>query len=685
MPLPTNLATCLVSGAFIHTDGTIATGSVEFTPVPLHIANSTAEPPLTVIGTPVLAQLSAGAFAVELPATDDVDLIPVDWTYLCRVRISGQAAYSFYMPAPAGVLDLSYVTPVPSTEGQVGVIVSPPGPPGPPGEPGTPGGPPGPQGEQGETGATGPTGPQGEPGPAGADSTVPGPQGEQGEQGEQGDPGPTGAASTVPGPAGATGDPGPTGPAGADSTVPGPTGPTGPTGPAGADSTVAGPQGETGDPGPAGGALLAAFWTFNAALTAPPASGSMRTDHATIPTTLVIHETDADGFTRTVGLGTVATGTKILVRSANGSTGNWTVSGTPTDSGVYWTFPVTVDAGSGTVTKGGRTQVNFMSPTFTGEDAVDAVAAALTEGTGIDIAYNDAAGTITVAANKTELALNNVDNTSDANKPVSTAQATAIALKADKTTTVTGTGALSGGGDLSANRTLDVATAGVTLAKMADLAQDQFIGRTTASTGVPQTATITSAARTVLDDTTTANMLTTLGAQPVDTDLTTIAGLTATTDNMIQSVSSAWASRTPAQVKTALALDNVSNTSDATKDAATATLTNKTLTDPKINLAINAQTGTTYTLALTDNNKFITLSNAAAITLSVPTNASVAFPIGTQITIIQIGAGKPTVAAVTPGTTTVNGTPSLGLRAQYSAATLVKTGTDQWYVMGDLA
>ena len=156
---------------------------------------------------------------------------------------------------------------------------------------------------------------------------------------------------------------------------------------------------------------------------------------------------------------------------------------------------------------------------------------------------------------KSDVGLGNVDNTSDANKPVSTAQATAIGLKADKTITITGTGSLNGGGALDANRTLDVATAGITLAKMANLAQDQVIGRVTASTGVPETFTITAAARTVLDDTTVGAMLTTLGAQPVDADLTTLAGLTATTGNMILSASSAWTSATPATVKTALALD----------------------------------------------------------------------------------------------------------------------------------
>lgn len=73
------------------------------------------------------------------------------------------------------------------------------------------------------------------------------------------------------------------------------------------------------------------------------------------------------------------------------------------------------------------------------------------------------------------------------------------------------------------------------------------------------------------------NLTTDLAAkQPLDADLTTIAGLTATTDNFIVSVASAWASRTPAQVKTTLALNNVDNTSNATERAATATLTNKT-------------------------------------------------------------------------------------------------------------
>jgi hypothetical protein len=127
-----------------------------------------------------------------------------------------------------------------------------------------------------------------------------------------------------------------------------------------------------------------------------------------------------------------------------------------------------------------------------------------------------------------------------------------------------------------------------------------------------------------------------------------------------------------------------------TADLTTAqTLTNKTLTAPVINLALNAQTGTTYTFALTDNGKLVTASNASAQTYSIPTNATTAFPTGTQINIIQIGAGQVTIQAASSGTTTVSSTGATAtapkLRAQYSSATLIKASTDLWYVVGDIS
>ena len=120
-----------------------------------------------------------------------------------------------------------------------------------------------------------------------------------------------------------------------------------------------------------------------------------------------------------------------------------------------------------------------------------------------------------------------------------------------------------------------------------------------------------------------------------------------------------------------------------TADLASAqVLTNKTLTAPIINLGINAQTGTTYTPVLTDNGKLITLNNANPITFTVPTNTSVTYPIGAQINLAQIGAGQVSVVGDTG--VTVNATPTLNLRAQYSAASIVKLGTNSWLLLGDL-
>jgi hypothetical protein len=106
-----------------------------------------------------------------------------------------------------------------------------------------------------------------------------------------------------------------------------------------------------------------------------------------------------------------------------------------------------------------------------------------------------------------------------------------------------------------------------------------------------------------------------------------------------------------------------------------------------LNQSTNAQTGTTYTLVLTDNGKLVEMNNAAANTLTIPLNSSVAYPTGTQITVIQTGAGKTTVN-VTAGVT-LNGTPqgtanTAVLRAQWASLTLVKRGTDTWIAIGDL-
>lgn len=99
---------------------------------------------------------------------------------------------------------------------------------------------------------------------------------------------------------------------------------------------------------------------------------------------------------------------------------------------------------------------------------------------------------------------------------------------------------------------------------------------------------------------------------------------------------------------------------------------------------INAQTGTSYTLVLADVAKVVTLSNAAAITLTVPPESSVAWPAGTTIVLAQLGAGTVTVAAGS-GVTINSVSSNLDISDQYGVATLLKTGTDTWLLFGALA
>ncbi len=118
-----------------------------------------------------------------------------------------------------------------------------------------------------------------------------------------------------------------------------------------------------------------------------------------------------------------------------------------------------------------------------------------------------------------------------------------------------------------------------------------------------------------------------------------------------------------------------------------ATLTNAVITQPLVTPTFSTNA---YTLVLGDQGDILLASNGStAGTINIPTNASVAFPTGTQITIIQTGSGQLTIQAASSGTTTVNSTGATAtapkLRAQNSSATCIKTGTDTWYVVGDIA
>lgn len=100
-------------------------------------------------------------------------------------------------------------------------------------------------------------------------------------------------------------------------------------------------------------------------------------------------------------------------------------------------------------------------------------------------------------------------------------------------------------------------------------------------------------------------------------------------------------------------------------------------------LSYNTQSASAYTIGLTDRDKIVELSSTGAITLTVPTNTTAPFPIGSSVTLLQTNTGQVTVAGA--GGVTVNGTPGLKLRTQWSMATLIKRGTNTWVISGDLS
>ena len=98
---------------------------------------------------------------------------------------------------------------------------------------------------------------------------------------------------------------------------------------------------------------------------------------------------------------------------------------------------------------------------------------------------------------------------------------------------------------------------------------------------------------------------------------------------------------------------------------------------------------TDYPAVLADSYQVLEVMNkATAIAFKIPTNASVAFEIGTVLTVLNIGVGTCTISAVTPGTTTVlsaGATAASPTLAQYKSAACIKTATDTWYVVGAIA
>jgi hypothetical protein len=104
---------------------------------------------------------------------------------------------------------------------------------------------------------------------------------------------------------------------------------------------------------------------------------------------------------------------------------------------------------------------------------------------------------------------------------------------------------------------------------------------------------------------------------------------------------------------------------------------------------VDADATADYTAVLDDAYQvLVPMNKATAVAFKIPTNASVAFPVGTAITILNKGAGLVTISAVTSGTTTVLSAGAVAAAptlAQYKTAVAIKTATDAWYVVGGIA
>ena len=104
---------------------------------------------------------------------------------------------------------------------------------------------------------------------------------------------------------------------------------------------------------------------------------------------------------------------------------------------------------------------------------------------------------------------------------------------------------------------------------------------------------------------------------------------------------------------------------------------------------VDADATADYTAVLDDQYQvLVPMNKATAVAFKIPTNASVAFPVGTAITVLNKGAGLCTISAVTPGTTTIlsaGATAASPTLAQYKTAVCIKTATDAWYVVGSIA
>lgn len=344
---------------------------------------------------------------------------------------------------------------------------------------------------------------------------------------------------------------------------------------------------------------------------------------------------------------------------------------------------------------------------------------------------------------KGDVGLGNVDNTADADKPISTATQTALNakqatlvsgtnIKTINSTSILGSGdiVISGGGGISdgdkgditvsasgATWTIDSGvvtdaklSTGIDAAKIADgtvsNAEFQYLNGVTSAIQTQinaKEATITGAATTITGTDLTASRALTSSA----TGKVEVSAVTSTELGYLDGVTSAIQTQLDGKQATitgaATTIDDTDLTasralvSDGSGKVAVSDVTAtelgyldgvtsavQTQVDSKTAKLIttNRQTAS-YTLVLSDADKLVEMNVATANNLTIPLNSSVAFATGTQILLAQYGAGQTTVVATSGVTIRSNGG-KLKLNVQYSGATLIKIDTDEWYLFGDI-
>ena len=280
----------------------------------------------------------------------------------------------------------------------------------------------------------------------------------------------------------------------------------------------------------------------------------------------------------------------------------------------------------------------------------DIIGAAAASGIGVTVTYNDTAGTLTIA--------------------LSTGAQASLAL-ADSAVQPGSLGTLAGLNNVATGNLDDNA---VTLGKFQSVATATILGRSTAGTGPVEPMTPAVA----------------VALLPVAT--TTLKGLigpfTGTADQCVQgdgTIGSKLPGATDIGTNAAPVVADsliVKKLSDGTHGYSTGTQIIAGLGLATKAVGINAQTGTAYTLAATDGGAEVTMSNAAANTLTIPANATVALPVGFICSVTMLGAGVTTVDGATG--VTVNGVSGGGaaISAQYRSVTLKKIATDTWVMQG---